>query len=148
MSSKQEVYPPNLLKHKYGIGKSKYYKKNNILICRYRQKQSQKKPVLLLSTFAKPKSVSRLNKKADEISKPDIVEIYNKFLGGVDTSDQMQYTYLDERRTLKYWKKVVFHFFGRMILNAYIFYKENYSGSKMLTRLQFTSSIVESIEEE
>jgi hypothetical protein len=35
-------------------------------------------------------------------------------MGGVDTSDMMLYTYLDERRTLKYWKKVIFCVFARI----------------------------------
>ena len=29
-------------------------------------------------------------------------------MGGIDTSDMMVYSYLDEKRNVKYWKKVVF----------------------------------------
>ena len=59
----------------------------------------------------------------------------------------MLYAYFDEKRTLKYWKKVVFNIFARMVLNAYIIYSENFRGKK-LTRLQFTSKIIDTIEEE
>lgn len=64
-------------------------------------------------------------------------------MGGVDTSDQMLYCYLDERRSLKYWKKVTFHIFGRMITKLYILYKNN--TDKHLSRLDFTDALVEGI---
>lgn len=48
---------------------------------------------------------------------------------------------------MKYWKKVVFNIIGRMVLNAYIIYSENYKGKK-LTRFQFVSSIIDGIEKE
>ena len=65
----------------------------------------------------------------------------------VDESNKMLYTYLDKRRTVKYWKKVVFNIFARMVLNAYIIYSQNWQGTK-LNRLQFTSNIIGAIEEE
>lgn len=68
-------------------------------------------------------------------------------MNGVDESDKMLYAYFDERRTLKYWKKVVFNIFARMVLKAYIIYSENCRGKK-LTRLQFASNIIDTIEEE
>lgn len=55
--------------------------------------------------------------------------------------------HLPNGRTLKYWKKVVFSIFARMVLNSYIIYKENTSG-RIMSRIQFTSSIIQAIEEE
>ncbi|CAL7938590.1 unnamed protein product [Xylocopa violacea] len=77
--------------------------------------------------------------------KPCIVDCYNRYMGGVDESDKMLYPYLDERRTLKYWKKVTFNVIARMVLNAYLLYKE-VSKKKLMTRLEFTSSIISEIE--
>lgn len=54
------------------------------------------------------------------VNKPDVILEYNKYMGGIDISDMMVYAYMDERRTVKVWKKVVFSLFSRMILNAYI----------------------------
>lgn len=73
-----------------------------------------------------------------------MIDAYNHFMGGVDGNDQMMYCYLDERRTLKYWKKVTFNIFARMILNAYIIYSENTSG-KAMSRYHFTISIIEAL---
>jgi len=39
-------------------------------------------------------------------------------VGGVDLSDQLTHNYADERKTIKYWKKVVFHFLDRTATNA------------------------------
>ena len=70
-------------------------------------------------------------------------------MGGIDTSDMMLYVYLDERRTLKYWKKVVFNVLSGMLLNAYILYKENHFGrNKPLSRLNFNTTIIEDLARE
>ena len=65
----------------------------------------------------------------------------------IDGNDIMTYFYLDERRTVKYWKKVAFNMIARMVLNAYLLYLENGNGKKM-TRLQFYSCIIETISDE
>ncbi len=83
-------------------------------------------------------------------TKPSIILDYNKYMGGIDTFDMMLYSYLDEHRTVKYWKKVVFNLFARMVINAYIIYKENcqQNNVKPLSRYNFTVQIIESITEE
>lgn len=77
-----------------------------------------------------------------KVEKTAIVAEYNEQKGGVDTSDMMLYSYLDERRTIKYWKKVVFSIFSRMILNAYILYRHNTDGK---TRLEFITDVIQAI---
>ena len=69
-------------------------------------------------------------------TKPAIIQSYNGFNGGVDESDKMLYTYLDERRSVKYWKKVAFNIINSMVLNAYIIYKERVEG-KAISRLDY-----------
>lgn len=76
-----------------------------------------------------------------------IVDCYNRYMGGVDESDKMLYFYLNERHRVKYWKKVTFHIIARIVLNSYLFYKED-SKKKPMTRLEFTSSIISEIEHE
>lgn len=140
---------PNNVKS-MNVGQAKYFRNVEVLLCGYREKKSKKYPVLLISTkaIAETKIVTK-KRRGQEIqkTKPSIIIDYNKFMGGVDGSDMMLYTYLDERRTVKYWKKVVFYILGRMVLNAYIIYKENTNGTVM-SRLKFTSSIIESIEQD
>jgi hypothetical protein len=69
-------------------------------------------------------------------------------MGGNDPSDMMLYTYLDERWTVHYWKKVAFNIIARMVLNSYILYMENYRGPGTLkTRYNYTVSIIASLGE-
>lgn len=67
-------------------------------------------------------------------------------MGGIDGTDEMLYTYLDERRTMKHFEKVLFNIFGQMVLNAYVLYKIN--TNKPLSRLHFQISIVGVLAEE
>jgi hypothetical protein len=58
------------------------------------------------------------------------------------------YSYLDERRTVKYWKKIAFNIFSRMILNSYIIYKQNLSARcNTISRLDYTIKIVDALSE-
>jgi hypothetical protein len=70
-----------------------------------------------------------------------------KFMGGIDSSDMMLYTYLHERRTVRYSKKT-FNVTARMALNTYILYKENYRGpGKLKSRYNYTVPIIKSLGE-
>ena len=50
---------------------------------------------------------------------------YNLHMGGVDLSDMRTYIFLDERRTIRWNKKVFFTLFGRLLLNSFILYQDN-----------------------
>ena len=81
--------------------------------------------------------------------KPSIVQSYNNFMGGVDASDAMLYSYLDERRMVKCWKKIAFNIFSRMILNNYIIYKQNLSaGCNAISRSDYTIKIIDALSKE
>ena len=121
----------------------------------YREKQSQKNAVLLMTTKCKAEQVDvpvRQRRAASDArpvmrSKPETVLEYNKYMGGVDSSDMMLYAYLDERRTLHYWRKVVFSIIGRFVVNAYILYRQH-TTEKRMTRYKFTVKLVEQLAQE
>jgi hypothetical protein len=70
-------------------------------------------------------------------------------MGSIDSSDIMLYTYLDERLTALYWKKIAFNIIARMVLNRYILCKEDYKGpGKLKSKYNCTVSITESLREE
>ena len=52
--------------------------------------------------------------------KPTCVLMYNKYMGGADTNDQMESNYSLCRCTRKVWKKLVMHVLGLVITCAYI----------------------------
>lgn len=52
--------------------------------------------------------------------KPACVLMYNKYMGGVDTNDQMEGNYSLCRSSRKLWKKLVMYVVGLGITNAYV----------------------------
>ena len=84
-----------------------------------------KRDVTMISTCHSD-SFSATQKKDREtgeyIRKPDIVLDYNKYMGGVDLSDFLTAKYADMRKSLKWYKKLVFHLNDLAVTNAYIVY--------------------------
>ncbi|XP_067141752.1 piggyBac transposable element-derived protein 4-like [Centruroides vittatus] len=121
---------PTGFKQKFAVGQITYFRSGPILACAFREHEKNPQPVRLLSSHARARDIQIVKNRGVEKVKPQVVLSYNKFMGGVDTNDMMLYTYLDERRTRKSWKKVAFNIMARMMLNAYILFKEN-SRSRM-----------------
>nr|XP_031836771.1 piggyBac transposable element-derived protein 4-like [Nomia melanderi] len=140
------------LTEKFAIGVTKFFRQGPFLTICYREKKSQRFSVILLSSKSKAQSTTHFRTRrgqTEETVKPFAIECYNNYMGGIDTSDMMLYTYLDERQTVKYWKKVCFNVFSRMMLNSYIIYKESLpSEEKPITRFRFMISIVETLAKE
>lgn len=73
--------------------------------------------------------------------------MYN-YMGGVDVADMILYRYSDERRSVKYWKKVTFHIMSRMVVNSYLLNTENDKQTlrrppqKPMSQMRFTQLIV------
>ena len=110
-------------------------------------KDGGKKP-LLLSTHAHGGFVNvRTARRTAVQKKPHVVVEYNQHMGGVDLSDMRLYKYLDERRTLKWTKKVVFALFGRALVNAYIIYVKNTDHARKMARYDLLVDVVESLVE-
>ena len=75
--------PEEIRKANPKIGEVVYYRQNKILAMSYRQKKSQNKPVLMLSTFKGAYSVPHRKKAYQTI--PAMVDSYNQCMGGVDS---------------------------------------------------------------
>ncbi|PNF32253.1 hypothetical protein B7P43_G17701 [Cryptotermes secundus] len=101
-------YLPAAFGNKFQIGQKQYFRSGPILTVAYREKKSQRSPVLLLSTHGQTSETEYTRVRhgnRETLRKPQIIHSYNQFMGGIDTSDMMVYSYLSERRTVKYWKK-------------------------------------------
>ena len=95
----------------------------------------------MLSTFHKGKLISgtKLNRRGEEIVKPDCVIDYNKNMSGVDYQDQLGSYYNPLRKLFKWYRKLVLHFLDVAMTNAYLFYKK-VGGSK--TQLWFRVQVI------
>ena len=79
------------------------------------------KPVYMLSTKhgSSLSTTSRRNQITNEIiCKPNVVTNYNKYMGGVDRSDQMISYTNNVVKSFKWWKKVFFHVLAITVLDA------------------------------
>ena len=84
-----------------------------------------------MSTFAKAHpvvNVSRYDKKASqriEIPCPNIVQQYNKSMGGVDLADCLISLYRINIRSKKYYHRLVFHMIDMILVNSWLLYKRD-----------------------
>ena len=76
---------------------------------------------------------------------PEIVQDCNLFMDGVDLSDMHIYMFLDNRRTIKWNKKVFFTLLDRLILSSFILYQQNTNHEKKLNRCNFMIQLVEGL---
>ena len=97
----------------------------------------------MLSTIHDDKMVTKSRRSRssttgkEDVQKPVMVDAYNNNMGGVDKSDQLLAYYGFNQRTIKWYKRAIFHLFDLAIINAFILYKLSSQGNKQLTHLQF-----------
>ena len=93
-------FPADLVRVKLAVGQSVFRRKGPMLAIAFREKQSQRRPVLMLSTAHKANTI-----RGKELTKPSMVFDYNTYMGGIDLSDKTICHYAAECPTRRYWKK-------------------------------------------
>lgn len=90
-------------------------------------KWMDKKMVYMITTIHDAVQVDvKINFRGDIVSKPEAVADYNKFMLGVDLSDQLSVYYAYDRRTRKWTRKLMYNLFDKILTNAYVLYKKFY----------------------
>ena len=116
-----------------------------MLFVAFREKKSQRKPVLMLSTNAAA-GVSDVRIEAGLMKrKPNCIIDYNEYMGGVDLSDRKIYHVSAERPTRRYWKKIFFNLLDMALLNSYELYRANTDAARCKSRRDFLCAVVESL---
>ena len=136
--------PEEVTKAKLKVGETVYRRKGEILAVAFREKQTQRKPAILLSTRFHAEDVTK-EKRGKMVTKPALVSHYNKYMGGVDVSDKMVCHVAAERATHRYWVKVFRNMIDMSLLNAYQIYMANSNAQRKLSRHDFLVSVVESL---
>ena len=101
----------------------------------------QNKPVIMLPTFCGAFDV--LHRKKEDKIVPAMVDLYNRNMGDVDSSDQVMYSYAFERNSKSQSKKVVLNLLTRLLMNSYILYKLIVGHPK--TRSKFIKDVIDSL---
>ena len=73
----------------------------------------------------------------EEVVKPQAIEQYNYFMGGVDKADQLLSYYGFSHRTAKWWRRAFFHLIEVAVVNAFILYRQSTQVGTKLTHERF-----------
>ncbi|GFS08733.1 PiggyBac transposable element-derived protein 4 [Elysia marginata] len=113
-----------------------------MLCVSFREKKSQTKPVLVLTT-AHNAEVEEREIRNKIKKKPTCIYQYNSYMGRVDVSDKQICHHAAERPTRRYWKKIFQNLLDISILNSWILF--NLSREKKMSRDKYILSIVEAL---
>ena len=107
-------------------------------------KWMDKRPVTVLTTIHDDSviTVERRSRHAvggvEEVEKPVAIAQYTKYMGGVDTADQLLSYYGFSHRTVKWWRRAFFFLLDMAVVNSYVLYTLlNPNKRKRLTHEQF-----------
>ena len=106
--------------------------------------EKKKKPVIMVTTRASAATttVSSRSTRTPTV-KPAVVDNYNHHMNGVDLADQHAVYYSFIRKTVKWWRKVVFWLVETAVVNSYILYKETVPNP--MTHVAYRRSVVQSL---
>ena len=113
------------LPRKLAVGDVLNFRQDDLLCMAFREKKSQRKPVLMLSTSEAAGMVNVRTAAGIVKRKPLCIAAYNRYMGGVDLSDRKVYHVAAERSSRRYWKKIFFNIMDLSLLNAYELYRSN-----------------------
>ena len=93
-------------------------KTHGVVICSWYDNRRGKEPIDEAIRYDKGQKVM-IN-----VDRPASVEIYNKFMGGVDKADMYLALYRTRLRTRKWYHRIAFHVISLAVINAHIIYRE------------------------
>ena len=106
-----------------------------------------KRVITVLSTKGSCNVVQVRTHHGQVKEKPEIVQTYNENMLGVDKMDQLAAYYSFLRKSVKWWRKVLFWLLEVSTINSYVIYTSRLRqlGQHPLLHLQFRRSIVLSL---
>lgn len=117
---------------KIGRGATDWYvdANSNIIVVRWLDNG----PVTLVSTYAyhhqvgTVKRFSAREKQVVDIPIPKIVREYNTFMGGVDLMDMFLALYRIDRRSKRWYMRIIFYLLGLAVSNSWLLHKRHQQG--------------------
>lgn len=108
------------------------------------------KPVTVLATNADPTEEVSVPRKGEDgvrapVPCPKATRLYNKFMGGVDLSDQLRGYYHLRLKGRKYYKYIVWFLIDLAITNAYVLCKNTLTYAKITTLKSFHSTLAKEL---
>lgn len=82
------------------------------------------------------------NGEIENISCPQVIKDYNKSMGFVDKADMIKSTYEINRKSKKWWHRIMWHFVDVAIVNSFIIYKKRLPNVEYVDLKSFRLSVV------
>lgn len=125
----QRDLPKKFLGQSLRVGESRAVCDGNMLLMKYKDKRE----VLVLTSIHPDRSSPiPIRGTTEPTNKPVAIQAYNKYMGGVDLSDQVLQPYNALRKSRAWYKKLVLHLTQIALYNAFILYKNAGNGGKFL----------------
>ncbi|KAK3735138.1 hypothetical protein QZH41_000008 [Actinostola sp. cb2023] len=111
--------------------------KGNLLFTKWHDKRD----VAFLSTNVSPREPPRRvqRKKGErnfEIDKPNVADVYTKYMGGVDQADQLRSYYYAGRQSRKWYRYIFWFIFNLSVCNSHIL-ESHHLGRNKRTQIQY-----------
>lgn len=131
--------PSIVIKKKMRKGEHIWEKKTESV---YVSKWKDKREVVAITTGYKPVIVTVRNKYGIEKEKPIEIDAYNRHMSGIDKSDQMLSYYICPRKTIRWYKKVIFRFLDIAMWNSYFL---NTKSVRKMQFIEFREAVIRSL---
>lgn len=128
--------PKDVIRKVLKKGEHVWTRKGKVYVSAWKDKRI----VTMITTQHHPRMVTTRNRFGKQITKPKEVEMYNKYMSGIDLSDQMLAYYSTPKKTVRWYKKVFFHIFDMGIWNAYYIFRKHCNEKE--TMLGFREHII------
>lgn len=137
--SNRKGNPKQIISEKLKKGEHKWMRKGKIYISKWKDKRE----VLCITTKFHPELVVVKNSFGQEKMKPKEIAEYNLNMSGVDRCDQLTSYYSCPRKSVRWYKKVMFHLLDVTTINSFILFREITKSNKKL--LQFRENIIKDL---
>ena len=88
-----------------------------------------KKAVAFINTICDPSSTTTVNRRnkdgsSSTVTCPELVKMYNKYMGGVDLADMKRKLYSCSRRSKKWWFRLFYYLVDISVVNSHVIISE------------------------
>lgn len=138
LRSNRKGNPKDVIAKKLKKGELMWQRKGDIYISKWKDKRD----VLSITTAHHPSLIEVPNRYGVKKMKPTDIAAYNNNMGGVDRADQMVSYYSSPRKTIRWYKKVLFHLLDLSVWNSYFIYKQFHTKGSFI---DFRENLIKSL---
>lgn len=111
--------PKDVTGKKLNKGQHVWARKGRVYVSAWKDKRE----VCMITTLDHPELIEVTNRFGKKKTKPIEVHRYNQKMAGIDRADQMVSYYSSPRKTIRWYKKVLFHLLDTAVWNSFYIFK-------------------------